>query len=168
MSDPLGKLDPEAHRRVFTVNVLPDSYVPKTTPQAHPHAIVLAGQPGAGKGNLVGAAQREFSYNIVPIDPDAQREHHPDFKKLREAHPYTWSGDTHYDASRWAGELRDAAVAGRRNLIVDTTLGHAEGAIQTIKGLQAKGYSVEVRVVATHRLESEVGVDRRFTESLDQ
>ncbi|MGJ3702973.1 zeta toxin family protein [Variovorax sp. AFSI2.2] len=168
MSDPTGKLDPETHRRVFAERVVPRSALPETTPQARPHAIVLAGQPGAGKGNLVKAAQFEFSDNIVPIDPDAQRELHPDFKKLREAHPYTWSGHTHYDASRWAGELRDAAVAGRRNLIVDTTLGNADGAIQTIKGLQAKGYSVEVRVVATHRLESELGVDRRFTESLDQ
>ena len=88
---------------------------------------------------------------MVPIDPDAPRKFHPDFKKLRETHPYTWSGHTHYDASRWAGELRDAAVAGRRNLIVDTTLGHADGAIQTIKELQAKSYSVEVRAVATHQ-----------------
>ena len=168
MSDPTGKLDPETHRRVFAERVVPRSALSETTPQARPHAIVLAGQPGAGKGNLVKAAQFEFSDNIVPIDPDAQRELHPDFKKLREAHPYTWSGHTHYDASRWAGELRDAAVAGRRNLIVDTTLGNADGAIQTIKGLQAKGYSVEVRVVATHRLESELGVDRRFTGQLDK
>lgn len=135
MSDSTGKLDPETRRRVFAERVVPRSALPETTPQAHPHAIVLAGQPGAGKGNLVKAAQFEFSDNIVPIDPDAQREHHPDFKKLRESHPYTWSGHTHYDASRWAGELRDAAVAGRRNLIVDTTLGHADGAIRTIKGL---------------------------------
>ena len=168
MSDPTGKLDPETHRRVFTEKVVPESYLPRTTPQAQPHAIVLAGQPGAGKGNLVNAAKREFSQNIVPIDPDAQRELHPDFKKLRESHPYTWSGHTHYDASRWAGELRDAAVAGRRNLIVDTTLGNADGAIQTIKGLQAKGYSVEVRAVATHRLESQLGVDQRFTGQLDK
>ena len=109
--------------------------------------------PGAGKGNLVKAAQFEFSDNIVPIDPDAQRELHPDFKKLREAHPYTWSGHTHYDANRWAGELRDATVAGRRNLIVDTTLGNADGAIQTIKGLQAKGYSVEARDISTRQVE---------------
>ena len=168
MSDPTGKLDLETHRRVFAERVVPRSALPETTPQARPHAIVLAGQPGAGKGNLVKAAQFEFSDNIVPIDPDAQREFHLDFKKLREAHPYTWSGHTHYDASRWAGELRDAAVAGRRNLIVDTTLGNADSAIKNIKGLQAKGYSVEVRVVATHRLESELGVDRRFTESLGQ
>ena len=30
---------------------------------------------------------------------------------------------------------------------------HADGAIQTIKELQAKGYNVEVRAVATHRQE---------------
>jgi hypothetical protein len=153
MSDPTGKLDPETHRRVFAERVVPRSALSETTPQARPHAIVRAGQPGAGKGNLVKAAQLEFSDNIVPIDPDGQRELHPDFKKLREAHPYTWSGHTHYDASRWAGELRDAAVAGRRNLIVDTTLGNADSAIKNIKGLQAKGYSVEVRDISTRQVE---------------
>jgi len=156
MSDPTGKLDPEIHRRVFAERVVPRSALPETTPQARPHAIVLAGQPGAGKGNLVKAAQFEFSDNIVPIvpiDPDAQRELHPDSKKLREAHPYTWSAHTHYDASRWAGELRDAAVAGRRNLIVETTLGNADGAIQTVKGLQGKGYSVEARDISTRQIE---------------
>jgi hypothetical protein len=153
MSDPTGKLNPETHLRVFTDTAVPNSALPHTTPQAQPHAVVLAGQPGAGKGNLVLAARLEFSRNVVTIDPDAQREFHPDIKKLRESHPYTWSGHTHYDASRWAGELRDAAVAGRRNLIVDTTLGNADSAIQTIKGLQAKAYSVEARDISTRQVE---------------
>ena len=57
MSDPIGKLDPETHRRVFTDTVVPNSALPHTTPQAQPHAVMLAGQPGAGKGNLVLAAR---------------------------------------------------------------------------------------------------------------
>ncbi|MDR6887700.1 MULTISPECIES: hypothetical protein [Variovorax] len=48
MSDPTGKLDPETHRRVFAERVVPRSALSETTPQARPHAIVLAGQPGAG------------------------------------------------------------------------------------------------------------------------
>lgn len=89
-------------------------------------------------------------------------------EKFREARPYTWSGDTHADASAWASELRDKAVEGRRNLIIDTTLGNPERASEMIRELQAKGYTVEVRALAAHRLESELGVDKRFTESLDQ
>lgn len=168
MSGPIGKLDPETHRRVFTDTVVPNSALPHTSPQAEPHAVMLAGQPGAGKGNLVLAARLEYSRNIVTIDPDAQRRHYPGVEKLRESHPYTWSAHTHYDASRWAGELRDAAVAGRRNLIIDTTLGHADGALQTVRGLQDKGYSVEIRAIATHRLESEISIDQRFTGQLDK
>jgi hypothetical protein len=81
MSDPTGKLDLETHVRVFAERVVPRSALPETTPQARPHAIVLAGQLGAG----------------------------------------------------------------RRNLIVDTTLGNADSAIKNIKSLQAKSYSVEAR-----------------------
>ncbi len=37
-----------------------------------------------------------------------------------------------------------------------------------IKNLQAQGYEVEVRAIATHWLESELGVDERFTRGLDR
>ncbi len=36
-----------------------------------------------------------------------------------------------------------------------------------IKELQSKGYDVEIRAVAAHRLESELGVDKRFADKLN-
>jgi predicted ABC-type ATPase len=109
--------------------------VPKTTAQRYPKAIVLAGQPGAGKGGLARAVEWEFSENIVKIDPDELRDYHPGFKQFRAEEPYTGSNKTHPDASAWAKELREAAIAGQRNVLLDTTLGNADSAIQTIKDL---------------------------------
>ena len=163
-----GRLNSEDHARVFKETVVPRSDLPQTTPQQHPKAVVLAGQPGAGKGGLAKSVKGEFSGNIVPIDPDELRRYHPQVDQFRKSEPYTWSDKTHHDASQWAKELRQAAVEGRRNVLVDTTLGNADSAVQTIKDLQAKGYEAEIRVVATHRLESELGVDERFTKSLDK
>ncbi|MGO1002339.1 zeta toxin family protein [Lysobacter sp. CA196] len=158
-----GLLDRETHRRVFLEEVIPGSGFNEATAKIKPKAIFLAGQPGAGKGGLAQAAEIGFAYDAVTIDPDGLRGYHPGVSGFRAARPYTWADDTHGDASQWAKELRGAAVEARKNIIVDTTLGNAKSATEIIKDLQAKGYEVEIRAMATHRLESELGVDARFT-----
>ena len=55
-----------------------------------------------------------------------------------------------------------------KNLILDTTLADGDKAVAMVKELQAKGYEVEIRAMATHRLESELGVDERFSNSLER
>jgi len=162
----VGKLDAQSYTERFN-RILLESGLSRTTPQQHPKAVILAGQPGAGKRNLVEAAGKEFSGDIVIVDPDKLRDYHPGVDQFRKSEPYTWSNKTHPDASQWAKELCAVAVEGQRNVLVDTTLGNPDSTIKMIKGLP-KGYEAEIRVVATHRLESELGVDRRFTESLDE
>ncbi|MDM7556104.1 zeta toxin family protein [Xanthomonas fragariae] len=130
--------------------------------------MILAGQPGSGKGNLARAADNELRGDVVVIDPDELREAHPHVKVLRNAHPYTWSGYTHPDASRWADELLQATIEDKKNLIFDTTLSNGQWSSDLIKNLQSRGYDVEVRAMAAHKLESEHGVDERFSASLDQ
>lgn len=113
-------------------------------------------------------AKAQLSYDVVTVDPDELRRYHPDVARFRTERPYTWPTLTHPDASQWAKELREAAIAQKKNLILDTTLGNGDSAVALIKQLQSKGYEVDVRVMATHRLESEVSVDARFTDSLDR
>ena len=159
------------HDRVFREVVVPNSGindVESVDASQRPKAIILAGQPGAGKGGLTRSALAEFGRNAVIVDTDECRDAHPRINELRKEHPYTWSGDTHPDASAWAGELMSKAVAERKNIIYDTTLANGEWATTMIKDLMQKGYDVEVRVMATSSIESELGVDQRFTGSVDQ
>lgn len=72
------------------------------------------------------------------------------------------------DASPWATEVLDIASDDRKALILDKTLANGESASELIRELQAKGYDVEIRVVAAHKLESELGVDNRFTAQIDK
>lgn len=167
MDTPHPRLSPEEHAARLRDVILPESRLDQVTSQPMPRAIVLAGQPGAGKGGLVTAVEIELSDDVVKVDPDELRGAHPDARLLRQQHPYTWAGHTHEDASQWAKELRSTAVEGRRNLILDTTLGNGDSAVSLIKDLQANGYDVEMRGVVAHRLESELGVDARFSNSLD-
>lgn len=155
----------DQHDRILREQILQDPrYTQVTGGHPRPKAIVLAGQPGAGKGGLVRAALSEMGGDAAVLDPDELRNAHPDARNLRSQKPYTWSGDTHGDASRWAQELRADAIAQRKNLVLDTTMPRAD----VIKDLQAKGYDVEIRAIATHRLESELGVDKRFSDDLDR
>lgn len=155
----------EQHHQILQEQILQDrKYIQVTGGHERPKAIILSGQPGAGKGGLVRTALSEMGGNAAVIDPDELRSAHPDIHRLRREKPYTWSGETHSDASRWAQELRADAVAQRKHLVIDTTMPRAD----VIKELKAQGYEVEVRAIATHRLESEVGVDNRFTSDLDR
>ncbi|MDR1075495.1 MAG: zeta toxin family protein [Xanthomonadaceae bacterium] len=142
MSTPDSHLDPATHARVFVDDIIPESGLNETTSQARPRAIILGGQPGAGKGGLARAARDELSKDAVTIDPDELRDFHPNAERLQSVHPYTWSGDTHPDASQWANELKELAVQQKKNIIIDTTLGHGDSAVRLVNSLQDAGYEV--------------------------
>ncbi|MGO1002760.1 zeta toxin family protein [Lysobacter sp. CA196] len=167
MSDNPDKLNKETHKHIFLEKIVPESNLNSTNAQERPKAIVLAGQPGAGKGGLGRAAAFEFKGDVVQIDPDELRKYHLKAEEWQKSSPYGWSQQTNADAGQWARELREAAIEGRKNIIVDTTLGNAKPATEMIKELQAAGYEVEVRAMASHRLESEWGIDQRFTDKID-
>lgn len=165
MADDIKPLSDAGHASVLREKVLgARSYTEVVGGQDRPTAIILSGQPGAGKGNLTATAKAEFNGNIAVVDPDTLRDAHPSVGVLRSDHPYTWADHTHPDASQWAKELRADAIAQRKHLVIDSTMPKVE----LIRELQAKGYQVEVRAVAAHRFESELGVDQRFGKGIEQ
>jgi hypothetical protein len=162
------RLLPAEHKRVFDEVILPQSGIDELKAVDPPRAIILAGQPGAGKGGLANQALKDLDQNAVVIDTDAYRDAHPNVAEFRKQHPYNWGDDTHPDASAWAKELRQKAIDEGKNIVIDTTLGDGKGAADLIKHLKEKGYEVEVRAIATTSIESELGVDQRFTGSLER
>jgi predicted ABC-type ATPase len=156
----MSKLDDELHKKIFDEQIV--TVLNDVGSQTKPRAIILAGQPGAGKGAVAAAALHEFGRQAVVVDPDQMRDFYPDVRGLKARNPYSWADQTHEDASQWAKELRAAAMDQKKNLIIDTTLGKYESAAVLVSELQKKGYEVEVRALATHRLESELGVEARF------
>ncbi|BDU20288.1 zeta toxin family protein [Dyella sp. GSA-30] len=160
----MTELTKEEHDKIFREQIAPN--LDGATSQEKPHAIILAGQPGAGKGGVASAAMRELGENAVVVDPDQMRDFYPNVRALKAESPYAWADETHADASKWAGEFRSAAIDQKKNLIIDTTLGKYESASRLVGELRDKGYTVEVRALATHRLESELGVEARFSKTM--
>jgi predicted ABC-type ATPase len=161
----MTELTKEEHDKIFRDDIVTklDLVEPAV---GNPKAIILAGQPGAGKGRLVTEATRELDGRVVVVDPDQMRDYYPNTRDLKAAKPYSWADDTHADASKWAVEFRSAAIDQRKNLIIDTTLGKYESGAKLVTELREKGYEVEVRALATHRLESELGVETRFSRTM--
>ena len=120
MSTEDGRLDRLTHEKIFREEILTESQFIEATEQTRPKAILLGGQPGAGKGGMSDAAKLELGNDAVVIDPDRMREYDPRLKRFRNTNPYTWSGDTQSQAAAFTDDYRNAVVAGRKNLIFDT------------------------------------------------
>lgn len=167
MTDNSDVLDASRHQQILLERIIPTSGIEQVSSLDHPRAVILAGQPGAGKGELVRSASAEFRNDLVLVDPDELRTFHPHARAFQSKNPYTWSSRTQADACQWADELLEIGVAGNKNLVFDTTLSNGHWAAELIEDLRSRGYDVEVRALASPKLESELGVDRRFTRNLD-
>ncbi|MEQ1513929.1 MAG: zeta toxin family protein [Lysobacteraceae bacterium] len=168
MNEFKAELSKEESRRLLHEVVIPDSGLDALAIHEKPRAIVLAGQPGAGKGMLVGAARREFNGDILVIDPDELRDAIPGIRQLQEADPIDWPDATNRGAFNLASGLRDEGIKRHVNLVIDGSMSDAGNSARTIEALQKKGYEVEVRAISSHWLESELGIDQRFTGQIDR
>lgn len=110
MSEFKAELSKEELQRIQNEVVVPESGLDWLTTHEKPRAIVLAGQPGAGKGALVSAARREFNGDILVIDPDRLRGNLPGVRQLQEADPFGWPDETNKSAFKLANGLRDEGI----------------------------------------------------------
>jgi predicted ABC-type ATPase len=140
----------------------------RTTPQEHPKAILLGGQPGAGKSALAAEAVRELraSGGAVVIDADRMREENPRYKQLSKEDPQNAADRTQKEAGEWATRLTMAAVDNRRNLVVDGTMRSPENIRDLATRLKDNGYEVEARVLAVNPETSMTRARLRFEEQV--
>lgn len=139
-----------------------------TQPQERPAAVLLGGQPGAGKSALAAAAVREFKDRggAVLIDADRMREFHPLYQALARDDPRHAADRTHPEAAVWATRLTATAMEQRRNLVVDGTMRDPANVRALAQRLRAHGYEVEARVLAVHPDLSLVRARLRFEEQV--
>jgi len=146
------------------VNFYINDQLNTTSATEYPVAMLIAGQPGAGKGSVEEYLKNELNQNSITIDPDKMRQFHPDQERLQQENDKTAASYTHEDASRWAEKLRDLAIENRRNIIIDGTLKSPEKAENLCKMISEKGYRVEVHAVAVNELQSKLGIVDRYEE----
>lgn len=161
-------LSQSKHEQILREEIIPDSTV-GISPDERPKAIILAGQPGAGKSGLAHDAIQalEFKTNHVRVDIDELRIAHPDYENLRLTQPKIAANEVQKDASLWGKELTKHCIENRYNLVVDGTLGNAKNADMLVSLLKEKDYQIEIHAMAIDKSRSDQGIYARYENGLE-
>ena len=155
------------HDRILEEQIIPRHFSGSRPAKAddRPKVIILAGQPGAGKGSLAEHAKKEFSAKggAVAIDVDKLRDYHPAYEGAIKENDRTAAGRVQADAGAWADELRDEAMKRRHNaIIIDATLKSPDKAEDLCRKFKKEGYELEIRAMAVCREDSIQGIYGRY------
>ncbi|MFZ6779689.1 zeta toxin family protein [Undibacterium sp. Ji83W] len=168
-----GKLSSEIHEKIFKQRIEAKMLASTRALESgeQPVAIFLGGQPGSGKGGLARKTMEELSAEkTVHIDVDNLRENHPSYRSWqRDPATEKIAADlSHADASAWGKSLFSSAIANRRNIMIDGTLGNPQSTEKQINTLKDAGYEVTVRALAVQPEVSHLGVLKRFEEGVQK
>jgi hypothetical protein len=128
----------------------------------NPIIVLVGGQPGAGKSNLLEFSRKEMDKNSVTINGDDYRHEHLYFDQITSLDDKLIAERTDPDVRVWTRRLLETAVEHRFNIIFETTLRQPEPIMTTIKWLFSQAYSIEVKSLAVHREYSELGIQQRY------
>ena len=156
-----GRLSADRHEEILC-DIIEDSELERYSAHEKPKAVIIAGQPGAGKSRLVGDTVREMRNDCLVIDTDELRAYHPQYEQFIRSNPRTAAGKVHHDASMWTKELRSEAMGKNINLVIDGTLGNPRNARALVDELAARGYDVEIKALAVRKEESTQGIYLRY------
>lgn len=116
---------------------------------ASPVGIVLGGQPGAGKSNVVRIIEKSLLPKPIFITADDFRSLHPNFEEIQNR----FGKDAPLHTGQFAGQIACAilemALRSRFNIIIEGTFRNPETPINTLKLFKDNGYRTEAHIVTT-------------------
>lgn len=112
--------------------------VPKTH---QPVAILMMGGPASGKSALTKTLPKDL---FVHVDPDEIKGKLPEYQDAIKGSAKNAALMAHEESGILAKEIRDLAIAQRKNLLFDGTGKNADGYMKQIAKLKAAGYHVQI------------------------
>lgn len=157
------RLSPEEHERIFREEIVPE-LAAGLRGADRPAAVVLGGQPGAGKSAMQSAAEKEFHSRggALAIVGDDLRAYHPEYRALLQENDKTAAYNTDRDSGHWVEKLIAYAKEQRFNLVIEGTMRVPEKVAQTLTDLRSAGYAVEARAIAVNERLSTLGIHQRY------
>lgn len=134
----------------------------------YPQAILLAGQPGAGKTVLSTMLLSRFEDGAAFLNGDDYRRYHPNYRKLYAEYGSDSVQMTSAFSSTVTEQLIELLSNHRRNLVIEGTGRTVEVPKATAEKLTAKGYRVEMAVIAARPEVSLASTLRRFYQMNEQ
>lgn len=126
---------------------------PRLAPGDRPIAYVMGGGGGSGKGHVLGRLQAEGDIpesGLVHIDPDAIKagEHGisgiPEYREMFDRRDSRAAAVVHEESSQIASRVRERAMAGRYDMLLDRTLGDPAKTLAELQALKDAGYEVRL------------------------
>lgn len=151
-------------RTIYEAVIRPQYLDESARDLAQPVAIITGGQPGSGKSTLRRNAEQalESQGGAALSDPDELRRFHPRFMEFNAMDDKTTASKTQADASAWAKQLLADAIAERRNIILDRTLGSPGQLAQMAEALGKAGYDIRIEAMAVRAEVSAVRIFYRY------
>ncbi|MCW5824598.1 MAG: zeta toxin family protein [Cyanobacteria bacterium TGS_CYA1] len=156
------RLSADEHKSIFAEVIEPAYFLTSST-VANPKAVIIAGQPGAGKTRVLEVTKSEFpDNNTVIVNTDDLRSFHPKYKDVVSIDDRRAAERTHLDASEWRQQLLDRSMETKRNIILEGVFKNSEQLTKIIQKMKDHGYDVTVRFVAVHERYSFWGIHKRY------
>lgn len=130
--------------------------------QNHPKAILLAGQPGAGKTMLSSLMLPSLDKDAVLVNGDDYRRNHPDYRTLYEQYGSDAVAMTSPISNAVTERLIERFSDLRYHMVVEGTGRTVDVPKRTDALLTVKGYCVEMAVIATRPILSLISTVQRF------
>ena len=130
--------------------------------QTTPKAVLLAGQPGAGKTVLSSLMIPSLNNDAVLVNGDDYRRYHPEYRALYEK----YGSDAVAMTSPFSNKVTETLIERfsdlHYNMVIEGTGRTVEVPKRTAELLTAKGYSVEMAVIAARPILSLISTVQRF------
>lgn len=141
-----------------------ERFLAGSRPQSAPQAVVVIGQPGAGKSVLAEASRRSFQAQggCVTIDPTELMLLHPAYTVATADDAESAGESLRAAAAQLAGRVVEKVVESHRHLVLACTFDTAEVAETLTSYLHHKGYRVVVLVPCIPPAQSWSRVSRRI------
>lgn len=147
-----------SQRQIFETEILPKFIAEElgSSLPAKREAVILGGQPGAGKTGLLNDADKELSKRGATwvINGDDFYAYHPKYSQLQKEHGTEAPRMVKDDARAWATMTFDAARERGVNIVLESTMRQPDSVLEQLKELRQSGYTVQARVMAVKEQES--------------
>lgn len=134
-------LDVENKFPIVWGNLLKGNYI---SPSNKPVAVLLGGQPGAGKSYGTKVILDRFNNNILVINGDEFRPYHQHFDAIYAQYGKDFSKYTGEFAGKMVEKVRDEAIKQGFNIVIEGTFRRAELPLKELKNFVEHGYQTGV------------------------
>lgn len=158
------ELTQEESKRIFDDEIAPYIFE-GLEPVSDPKFILVGGQPGSGKTELVVYSRVLLGKNSILVDGDLLRRFHPSYEEIYQRYGADASFYTHPDCARWSIMAIKHAREKGYNVILENTL-RRPTICDTIELFAKRGYEIIVKIMVVSDIESKLGLFQRYFDAL--